>query len=59
MAAKATGEYGLKDVTLHYSVNGGPEVAVDLLKKKNERQADGHSDHADARKFPQAGFPAI
>ncbi|HEV2198816.1 MAG TPA: hypothetical protein VGR73_03275 [Bryobacteraceae bacterium] len=41
VAAKATGDYALKDVTLHYSVNGGPEVAVDLLKRNGERQADG------------------
>ena len=41
VAAKATDDYGLKDVTLHYSVNGGPETAVDLLPRKGEKQADG------------------
>ncbi|MBZ5577896.1 MAG: hypothetical protein LAP40_15145 [Acidobacteriia bacterium] len=41
VAAKATDEYGLTDVTLHYSVNGGPETAVDLLKQKRDKQADG------------------
>ena len=41
VAAKATDEYGLKDMTLHYSVNGGPETAVDLLRKKGEKEADG------------------
>ena len=41
VAAKAADEYGLHGVTLHYSVNGGPETAVDLLRKKGERQADG------------------
>jgi hypothetical protein len=41
IAAKATDEYGLRGVTLHYSVNGGPETAVDLLKKKGDKQADG------------------
>ena len=41
VAAKATDDYGLKGVTLHYSVNGGPETAVDLLDKKGEKQADG------------------
>jgi hypothetical protein len=41
VAAKATGEYGLHGVTLHYSVNGGPETAVDVLKQKGAKQADG------------------
>ncbi len=41
VAAKVTDEYGLHDVTLHYSVNGGPETAVDLLQKKGVKQADG------------------
>ena len=41
VAAKATDEYGLHDVALHYSVNGGPETTVDLLHKKGEKQADG------------------
>jgi hypothetical protein len=41
IAAKATDEYGLRGVELHYSVNGGPETAVDLLKNKGEKQADG------------------
>jgi hypothetical protein len=41
IAAKATDEYGLKGVELHYSVNGGPETTVDLLKRKGDKQADG------------------
>ena len=41
IAAKATDEYGLNGVALHYSVNGGPEATVDLLKQKGEKQADG------------------
>ncbi len=41
IAAKATGDYGLNGVALHYSVNGGPETTVDLLKRKGERKADG------------------
>ena len=28
-------------MTLHYSVNGGPENAVDVLPKKGEKEADG------------------
>jgi hypothetical protein len=41
VAAKATGEYGLNGVALHYSVNGGPEATVDLLQQKGKKQADG------------------
>jgi hypothetical protein len=41
VAAKATGEYGLNDVALHYSINGGAEISVDVLHKKGEKQADG------------------
>jgi hypothetical protein len=41
VAAKATGEYGLHGVTLHYSVNGGAEATVDLLRQKGAKQADG------------------
>ncbi|HEY1861058.1 MAG TPA: hypothetical protein VGG61_11920, partial [Gemmataceae bacterium] len=41
VAAKATDEYGLHGVALHYSVNGGPETTVDLLQHKGEKQADG------------------
>src|SRR3984957_13232048 len=41
VAAKATDEYGLNGVTLHYSVNGGPETTVDLLRQKGQKQADG------------------
>src|SRR5581483_9962210 len=41
VAAKAMDEYGLTDFALHYSVNGGPETTVDLLRQKREKQADG------------------
>jgi hypothetical protein len=41
VAAKVTDEYGINGVALHYSVNGGPETTVDLLRKKGEKQADG------------------
>jgi hypothetical protein len=41
IAAKATGDYALNAVAMHYSVNGGPETTVDLLKRKGEKQADG------------------
>ncbi|MBZ5699363.1 MAG: DUF4175 domain-containing protein [Acidobacteriia bacterium] len=38
---KADDEFGLYDMSLHYSVNGGAEQAVDLLKQKGIKQADG------------------
>jgi hypothetical protein len=41
VAAKASDDYGLSGVALHYSVNGGPETTVDLLRQKGEKQADG------------------
>lgn len=41
IAAKASDEYGLSNVSLHYSVNGGVETTVDLLKTKGAKQADG------------------
>jgi hypothetical protein len=41
LAVKATDEYGLNGIALHYSVNGGPEATVDLLHKKGEKQAGG------------------
>jgi hypothetical protein len=41
VAVKADDEFGIYDVTLHYSVNGGAEQTVDLLKQKGVKQADG------------------
>ena len=41
VAAKATDEYGLKDVALHYSINGGPETTVDVLHQNGDKQAEG------------------
>ncbi len=41
VSAKATDEYGLHEMALHYSINGGPEKTVDVLQKKGEKQADG------------------
>ena len=41
VAVKADDEFGLTEMTLHYSVNGGPEQTVDLLKQKGVKQADG------------------
>src|SRR5882672_8919709 len=41
VAIKADDEFGIYDMTLHYSVNGGAEQTVDLLKQKGVKQADG------------------
>ncbi|HEX3940521.1 MAG TPA: DUF4175 family protein [Acidobacteriaceae bacterium] len=41
VAVKASDDYGLKGLALHYSVNGGPDQTVDLLKQKGAKQADG------------------
>jgi hypothetical protein len=41
VAVKADDEFGVSEMTLHYSVNGGPEQTVDLLKRKGSKQADG------------------
>src|SRR6202790_1199590 len=41
VAVKADDEFGVYDMTLHYSVNGGAEQTVDLLKQKGVKQADG------------------
>src|ERR1700683_5228856 len=41
VAAKANDEYGLNNVGLHYSVNGGPETTVDLLPQKGKKEASG------------------
>ena len=41
VGVKADDEFGLSEMSLHYSVNGGPEKTVDLLKQKGVKQADG------------------
>ena len=38
---KADDEFGVDAMSLHYSVNGGAEQTVDLLKQKGVKQADG------------------
>ena len=43
VAVKAQDEFGLKDLDLHYSVNGGPENTVRLLKQPGDKQASGSS----------------
>jgi hypothetical protein len=41
VAVKADDEFGIDDMTLHYSVNGGAEQTVNLLQQKGIKQADG------------------
>ncbi|HVB35172.1 MAG TPA: hypothetical protein VNJ52_12480 [Patescibacteria group bacterium] len=43
VAVKAAGDFGLKGFGLHYSVNGGPEHTVDLLKRPGAKQASGRA----------------
>src|SRR6266851_5802473 len=41
VGVKATDQFGLNDVHLHYSVNGGPDRDVSLLKTPGTKEADG------------------
>ena len=50
VGVKAADQFGLKDMHLHYSVNGGPDHDVNLLKTPGEKTADG-STHAAAGGF--------
>ena len=43
VAVRAEDEFGLKDLDLTYSVNGGAEKNVRLLKRPDEKQASGSS----------------
>ncbi|HYK36552.1 hypothetical protein [Alloacidobacterium sp.] len=40
VGVKAADQFGLNDVRLHYSVNGGPDRDVNLLKSPGEKSAD-------------------
>jgi hypothetical protein len=40
VSVKADDAFGLSEVGLHYSVNGGPEQTVNLLKQKGDKTAD-------------------
>jgi hypothetical protein len=42
VGVKASDEFALHDVTLHYSVNGGPDQSVKLLKQPGVKNADGN-----------------
>ena len=41
VGVKAGDQFGLKDMHLHYSVNGGPDHDMDLLKTPGAKSADG------------------
>jgi hypothetical protein len=41
IGVKATDEFALNDLALHYSVNGGPEQTANLLGKKGMKEAGG------------------
>jgi hypothetical protein len=41
VGVKAADTFGLKDVHLHYSVNGGPDRDVGILKSPGAKDADG------------------
>lgn len=41
VSVKARGDFGLSDVSLHYSVNGGPGHAIEMQKQKGIKEADG------------------
>ena len=43
VAAQASDEFGLRNMALHYSVNGGPEKTVNMLSHPGAKQADGHT----------------
>jgi hypothetical protein len=41
VGVKASDDFGLNKMSLHYSVNGGPEKTIDLLQKPGAKNADG------------------
>jgi len=41
VSVQAEDDFGLNGVTLHYSVNGGPEQTSNLLKQKGAKEAEG------------------
>ncbi len=50
VGVKAADEFGLNDMHLHYSVNGGPDHDISLLKQPGAK-AGGWQVHAAARRF--------
>jgi hypothetical protein len=43
VAVRASDDFGLNNVALHYSVNGGDERSIDLLKQKGAKDLEGSS----------------
>ncbi len=43
VTVSATDDFGVNGLDLHYSVNGGPEQVIPLLKQKGVRDAEGKS----------------
>jgi hypothetical protein len=41
VGVKASDDFGLNKMSLHYSVNGGPEKTIDLLQKPGAKSANG------------------
>jgi hypothetical protein len=41
IGVKAQDQFGINNLTLHYSVNGGPEQTTNLLKQKGQKEVDG------------------
>jgi hypothetical protein len=41
VSVRASDDYGLKDVSLHYSVNGSSARTVHVLKQKGEKETEG------------------
>ena len=41
LGARAEDPFGLSEFALHYSVNGGPEKVINLLKQPGAKQAEG------------------
>lgn len=41
VTAEASDDFGVEDLELHYSVNGGPEQVVPLSKKTETKEAEG------------------
>ncbi len=41
VAVEGSDDFGLTDLTLHYSVNGGPEKTMSMLKQNGAKEANG------------------
>jgi hypothetical protein len=41
VSVEGTDDFGLNELSLHYSVNGGPEKTISMLKNKGQKSASG------------------